>query len=385
LIKADKNNSLVFHHTMYKFIIVLLSVFLLSTAGVYSAGVNFSGVVSGNIGKDVFRIYTQTQSIFGFTVSGTSINGTIGSRSSINIDKTDFIFTSSNVNYLFNYFRFKGSAGAGAANVDFDLYSFNYRPTVIIEYKEINGEEGFQYGKDTILGWLKVDSLDYKITSNSKEFTSENNQNYTVTAFDVTSDIFGLRFYISGAPVAIDGNDISSGQSKIDISINNYYDSSINKKSLLCDVTSRTICASTGPSSDPQSRLALAALAINGNAKFSADVDASAIVSNTDDKDISVGLNWVGHADTVVEGRSASSTVSTSINGTVNGNIFATGNGYIFGNSQLLIHSFSQAVRPSYVLWDPTIGASPSENNSGLKVTIPSMLLIILSLIVLLL
>ncbi|KAF2078320.1 hypothetical protein CYY_000412 [Polysphondylium violaceum] len=371
---------------LFTFLATLLLVTLASALTQQEADAAFGAVVSASLGDDAARTYLKLKTLTGFLAIGVSINGTVAGAAnsgSFQSDSTVFTFDSNTMNYLFAYSKTKLDFGSFSASASANAYFLNYRPTAIIEYKETNGEQGFQFGKDTILGWVRLDKLKYTVSDESQSFNNEKGA-FKVNIYEVKNDIFSMMFYITEAPVSVAGNDLSAGQSKIDISINNYYDSNINKKSLLCDVTSKTICSSTGPSSDPESRLAVSALFINANANFDLNTQGDINVKTSDDN-ISVGFNWIGHADVkaTATDKSVAATVSTNSNSTVNGNFFATANGFAEGSAQILIHSFD-AVRPNSVVWDPSMGAGPSSNNSGLKVAIPTLMIIISVLVALL-
>lgn len=347
--------------------------------------VAFSAVVSGSLGDDTARKYIKIKTLTTFTAVGASINGTLGGPGSgdgsIQLDYTIFTFSTLTLNFLFAYSKAKVDISNFNPSASANAYLLNYRPTAIIEYLEKNDVAGFQYGQDDILGWVRLDKLVYSIDDQSQSFNNENGA-FQVSIYEVKSNIFSMMFYITEAPVSVAGNDLGAGQSKIDIAINNYYDSSINKKGILCDLTAKTICTSTGPSSNENSRLALASIFINANADFNVDTQGD-IVVKSDINQVNVGLSWVGHADVTANGKSVSASVSTNANSTVNGNFFATADGFASGSAQILIHSFD-AVRPNSLVWDPSMGAGKQDTNSGIKVVIPSLMIILSVLVALL-
>ncbi|KAF2078547.1 hypothetical protein CYY_000171 [Polysphondylium violaceum] len=369
---------------MNRFVFVILSSLLLfsytSALTQEKADASFDGVVAGAVDNDSYflRSYSFVNLGGSYASLGASLNGTLGGGAQA--DFIGFLFNAKTVNYLFTYSQAKLDINnlSGSAS----SYALNYRPTVIIEYKETNGEKGYQQGKDTILGWVRLDSLDYSLGKSDKTFKNSNGKEFRVTIVEAESKLFDMMFYISEAPVSVAGNDIGSSQSKIDVTIKNYYDPTQNKQSSGCTVASTTICASTGPSSDPDSRLALAAVFFNADASYGVDIDGK-IEINSGKKEVFVGFSWVGHADTNTDsGKSASASVSTNSNSNVDGNLFVTSGGFANANARLLIHSFD-AVRPTNVVWDPTIGAS--QGSFAIKISAPLVMMILLSLIVTLL
>ncbi|KAF2076698.1 hypothetical protein CYY_002011 [Polysphondylium violaceum] len=337
------------------------------------------GEISVGLKDGVFRSFSKLIYPNGFHYNGLSLNGTIFDKESKS-DSIGFQFNKNSMNFMFKY----SSMVKNDTDIDIEKYRMVYRPSIIIEYKETNDKEGFQYGEDQILGFVKLNKLDYTINEAKIEKTANNNQTFDVIVIDVTSSIFDMRFYLTGSPVSVAGNEISSSQSKIDIMIHNYYDETINVASKDCKFE-RFNCDSTGPSNVTESRLALASLfmSMEKDVDIDFDIDDNDVsLKEEEEKDVKFGFQWVSTCDVVREDGRLESKVHTSVNSTTDDfQITTIDSGF---KASVLIHSF-EGERALNVTWDPTLGVNADfEANSSIKLLTPTLLIVALILLSLL-
>ncbi|EAL62360.1 hypothetical protein DDB_G0290177 [Dictyostelium discoideum AX4] len=358
----------------------ILTVFLLVCISAFvnsQSTVGLSGAASVSLDGDVIRSYVYTDSNIlspSFTLTGVSVGGTIlngGKGGSVSVDTSIFkldtirglvkVFPT----YFFNYFDFKADTNQGI-NVNATSLSSIFMPTFIVEYEETNNQEGFQYGQDDLLGYVNLAILPYTLSKETTQLEVDG-KDFTVYQVNLTSsgskyaNLFQMVFYVSGAPIDLADSRLSAEQSKVDILINGYYGSNNVKD---CAINGNVItagCISTGPSSNPNSRLALTSFYATVGLDFSLNGDGEI---NVDGTPLNAGFSWVSNAQVKVDGSSDVKTVNIIANTTASdadGKVFgsASVNGALSGKvfSKFLVHSFD-AVRPNTLLWDPSIGAS---------------------------
>jgi len=368
----------------------ILSIFclLFLISSVFSLSNDISGGISVEIEDGIFRSFKKLIYPNGFHYHGVSINGTIFDKESKS-DSIGFQFNKQSMNFMFKY----NSVSINESDIDVEKYRMIYRPSIIVEYRETNDQEGFQYGEDEMLGYVKLHKLEYDITETKVEKQTNNNQTFDVYIIDAKSSMFDMRFYLTGSPVSVAGNEISSGQSKIDVMIHDYYNEAINVPSddAAKDKTKcfeRFACDSTGPSASnvTDSRLALASLFMSMQKDIDIDLDNNdvSMKGNENEVEARFGFQWISTCDTIksADGTSVESKVHTSVNGTTDDFQIATiDKGF---TAKLLIHSF-EGERSLNVTWDPSFGVNvETEANSSIQITIPSLLIILLIVVSLL-
>ncbi|KAK5579569.1 hypothetical protein RB653_009253 [Dictyostelium firmibasis] len=364
----------------------ILTVFLLVCISAFvnsQSTVGLSGAVSVSLNGDVVRSYIYTDSNLispSFTLSGVSIGGTIlngGKGGSVSVDTSIFkldtirgifkIFPT----YFFNYFDFKADVNQGISANATSISSI-FMPTFVVEYEETNDQEGFQYGSDTLLGYVNLAQLPYTLSKQTTTLKVDD-ESFTVYQVNLTSsgskyaNLFQMVFYVSGAPIELGDNKLSAEQSKVDIIINGYYGSNNVKD---CAINGNNVdlgCISTGPSSNSNSRLALTSFYATAGLDFSLNGNGDI---NIDGTPLNAGFSWVSNAQVKVNGSSSVKTVNIFANTTASdadGKVFgsASVSGALSGKvfSKFLVHSFD-VVRPNTVLWDPSIGASVNSATS---------------------
>ncbi|KAN0024861.1 hypothetical protein ACTFIV_009270 [Dictyostelium citrinum] len=383
---------------------LILLLFVTSSAN----GKRWDKIKSATYEDDVFRAYKiKTSNKSGcpsFSANGVSVDKSI--VKDLKVDTSVFNFQTCNKkgtqfpNYFFNFFslEFNGNtsntndSGSSSGSTDeessedyhdieISKISVGYMPTFIIEYAENNGIEGFQYGGDEILGYINLSKQKYSLTKDQKEMQGNNGKNFTVYQIEVTSEnnIFQMVFYISGAPINVGDVKLSAEQSKVDVSIIGYYNESINTRSKGCVFDSKNIkslsCASTGPSNNNQSRLAITSFFATKSKSIELDVDRD----DDDDDDhyekdskielkneeINAGFSWVTHAS-VTNNNGESTDVKVISNTTEYSKFNDFGalmikqcfrNGFF--QSKFLIYSFD-AIRPNNLTHDPVLGGESS-------------------------
>eukprot|EP01132_Coremiostelium_polycephalum_P008069 gene8069-9927_t len=345
----------------------------------------FDGIAAVDSQDNKIRAYTFLRNngdSSGFVLLGTSLSGSINKNGKIEADTTSFVFLSNSkdiLTYSFNYYRTKIDFSNGVEN---KAQSSLYLPTTLVEYKEVNGKEGFQYNGtegngDQILGWVRVDKLGaYSIDHSEKSINGTDGKPFKVFIVDAEAPnkLFALRFYISDSSVNIDGNEISPSQSKVDVVIKSYYDTNVNKGAQGCTINSTPIfkCASTGPSNDPESRLALVSYYLDSKFELKADIGRNELT--VDGEDVDTSFNWVSKVDVDKNGAKASGKVFANVVGLDQAKYYGEGSASGSNKGGIMIHSFD-AVRPDTVTWDPTFGGSGSFSS---KIAIPSILIILM-------
>ncbi|EFA76055.1 putative transmembrane protein [Heterostelium album PN500] len=378
---------------------LVLSVLAVSNATNLAAVEDFGGVVIGDVSKGAIRAYGLTQGLSGFTVSGLSLFGSVDDNSaSVQADFNSFAFTGlQQCAYALSYNKIAANAGTGTGSVDADVLYATYFPSLIVEYEETDGGNGYQYGKDKLLGWSRLNQWgsiipgvnNWDIKSSSKNYDATvNGKNYTFPIFQVNTtspnNMVTFRFVIPGANVEINDLELSAEQTKIDIQINNYYDSTVNKRTTGCDSTDVPFsCDATGPSDNANSRLALISFFATLSAQASVGASGSNGVS-TNGGAITAAFDWV---TSVTINGTKSASVHTEVDVLTSGLNNQYGNfdlkiglnGFANINANVLVQSFD-AVRPSNVVWDPVLGG---QANSA-SVVIPSIAVILVAIIALL-
>ncbi|KYR00488.1 putative transmembrane protein [Tieghemostelium lacteum] len=367
---------------------VLFNIFILSLAlvnaeiyGLKSQQEVHDSISVINVGDNDVRYLTYFSSLGDFYVSGVTAN-VDSTGQNADVTTSAFYFssgTSSILNLPLSYYYSYATASVSPGTVNAQGSVAAWAPSAIIEYEENNGQAGFQLNSsDKVLGWIRLDLYgNFDIDSTDQTITATANGNsistkvYTIDA--VSPDgIFALRFVVSGAPVAI-GEDveITAEQSKADVVINDYYDSNVNQNSIGCDASEPFLsCRSTGPSSNTNSRLALASFFLAASFEVDANIDNDAV--SVDAGDVEIGFNWVktvsvnngqGSANVVAEtyaSKDGNSFINAKFNGTYSG--------------QLIVHSFD-TVRPDTVTWDPTVGAGISSSSSAAVLKVSAFML----------
>eukprot|EP01133_Synstelium_polycarpum_P009833 gene9833-11486_t len=368
-------------------VVVLLSLVSGAYSELASAQDIFNNVAVLDVGHDTIRAYAYS-SILGFSLAGVSVYGNIaqdGSSAKLGFDSNIFSFNGVNAGYTVTYAQASIGSGAGSANVSAGFYAAVYQPFLLVEYEETNKEDGFQLGGDTVLGWTRVDSLatptnQWDIDMESQDYTVQdpagNNHTFQVYIVSATSPggLVNLRFTVSGAPAAVADIKLTAEQTKIDITINGYYDANINPQTAQivglgkCQVTDALFsCTSTGASANTNSRLALASW--YGTADATADLSASGIVGDTGV--VQGTLTW---ADTVEVGSSSVDVISNVTAFANVGNFGAASSLAAGANGGLLVQSFD-AIRPNKIVWDPVVGVERSGNSAA--ALLPSITLLV--------
>ncbi|KYR00487.1 hypothetical protein DLAC_11523 [Tieghemostelium lacteum] len=226
-----------------------------------------------------------------------------------------------------------------------------YVPTLIVEYEETNGQPGYQLGVDKVLGWIRLDSYPiFQLEISESTITAQNsNVETSVYTIDASSPngLLTLRFIIPGTSVNVSHLlQLTSDQSKIDITIKGYYDSSINLATTNCSVQSELFkCGSTGPSTNVNSRLAVASFVLTANIEVESDPTKVSIKAgrygNSDD--INVQLYFVNRS--ITNGTFQLENVVNTAQPTQNGLSFMNSKFQKFPKGQLVIQSFD-AIRP---------------------------------------
>ncbi|KAM9984227.1 hypothetical protein ACTFIZ_003908 [Dictyostelium cf. discoideum] len=412
-------------------ILFCLILFLFTTYSVY--GKHWDKIKSASVEDDVFRAYKiRTSDKSGcpsFSANGISVDKSI--VKDLKVDTSIFNFQTCNrkgtqfPNYFFNFFslEFNGNNtnnnstnGSGSESsddeessddyhdIEVSKISIGYMPTFIIEYAENNSIDGFQYGGDEILGYINLSKQKYSLSRDQKEMEGNNGKNFTVYQIEVTSDnnIFQMVFYISGAPINVGDVKLSAEQSKVDVSIIGYYNESINVRRKGCQFDSKNIknlnCASTGPSNNNQSRLAITSFFATKSKNIELDIDRdedNEKDSNIEIKneEINAGFSWITQAS-VTDDNGDSTDVKVISNTTEYSKFNDFGalmikqcfrNGFF--QSKFLIHSFD-AIRPNNLTHDPVIGgessldSGSSNSSSKLFLSLFVTLSLILSLII---
>ncbi|EGG14535.1 putative transmembrane protein [Cavenderia fasciculata] len=372
--------------------IILALLFVVSVLSVASnaslASTNFDGLVSLEIGNDAVRAYVISLSEVTQTMvfSGASVFGSVLGDDNVSYSFDTSIFTFESIGNFITYTQAyaSGSGSAtttGGATGSVAAFAAIYKLFALAEYEETNGEDGFQIGEDKLEGWLLLGNPSYKFSKQETDLkaTLSNGTEINFKAYNVLADsgLVALRFTVSDAPVEIEGTTISSETSKIDIEINGYFDSSVNKPTILCSSADPMFsCGSTGPSTNPNSRVALI------SAYVSANVDAS-FNSNVQGGIISGGavqgkFEFVTTVDTQINGTAGTANVITNAQGFAQGDapdflvkFDATANIGLAG--QFLVQTFD-AVRPDTITWDPSVGV---EKSSFAITLIPSLSLVV--------
>ncbi|KYR00486.1 putative transmembrane protein [Tieghemostelium lacteum] len=329
---------------------------------------------------DSIRSLTYSDLIPGtFYVSGKTL---LFDNHSTSIDTSAFYF-SSGLASLFglplSYYYAYSETNVEPGNISSNGVVSAFAPAVIVEYEETNGEEGYQLDQDTVLGWIRLDLYGgFDIESTSQDVSgTKNGKDFTTKVYNITATspngLFGMRFIVPGASIEVDGTELNANQSKSDIFINGYYDSSINDKSLLCSVNSPQFsCQSTGPSGNANSRLALATFFLTKEYNVNAATFNPRALKIKGKLDIEIGLSWVDKAN--IKGVEVK--VHSSVQAFNNGKKFLNTKFNSKFSGQLIIFSFD-GVRPDNIVYDPVQGEIvDSEPSSASKSIISSLLIL---------
>ncbi|KAK5578631.1 hypothetical protein RB653_008303 [Dictyostelium firmibasis] len=392
---------------------ILLCLILLLIATYSTNGKRWDKIKSNSLEHDVFRSYKIRTSNFSgcpsFSANGVSIDKSI--VKDVKVDTSMFNFQTCNKlgtqfpNYFFNFFSLEvnnnstnngssdGSNSEDYHDIDISKISVGYMPTFIIEYAENNNVDGFQYGGDEILGYINLSKQKYSLTKDQVQLEGNNGKNFTVYRFDVATEnnVFQMAFYISGAPINVGDVKLSAEQSKVDVSIINYYNESINVRSKNCLFDSKLIknlnCASTGPSNNTQSRLAITSFFATKSKTIDFDEknknDSKIQLKN---EEISAGFSWVTEAS-VTDNKGVTTNVKV-ISNTSDFSKFTDFGALMikesfrngFFQSKFIIHSFD-SIRPNNLTHDPVLGGESSLDSSSTSSS-SSSLTILLSFIV---
>ncbi|GAM21144.1 hypothetical protein SAMD00019534_043190 [Acytostelium subglobosum LB1] len=362
-----------------------------------SAFPDASGIVVVEVGNDTIRTYETVEGINSFIATGTAVYGSL-TNTSLNAIADSNIFTFSGQNtcqYSLSYNHLAASIGGGVINFNATSFDAVYMPSLLVEYVETNGQDGFQNGSDSLVGWVRLDKLvdtnnpNWKINTSASEplSTQANGEKFP---FDVTfaeaispRGLITFHFAIPGAPVIFNNVPLTAEQSKIDILINGYYDEDVNKASAGCTAASLPYsCASTGASRQPTSRLALVSYVATLQAQADLNIDGSTSLRSSGGE-IDASLTWV---DNVLINGTITAKVHTQVTDITakpskafnNYSINIGFNAFASLNTQMLVQSFD-AIRPNLVYWDPTFGGESAKASSG-SYLLPSISLLLVTL-----
>ncbi|KAN0038368.1 hypothetical protein ACTA71_000543 [Dictyostelium dimigraforme] len=364
--------------------------------------------------------YSPSFNFGGYSNSG----GILNINNILNKDIVSYIFQSSSglatIPPTF-YFQYLNSSSYSALIQDPNQFQSNcinsiFMPTYIIEYEDINDQDGFQYGDDTLLGYVDLSQLkytaDYDYSNFAVDYSSFGTQDIEVYQINLTStgdyeNLIKIVLYFSGAPVDLgDGRIMSSEILRFDIFIQGYYDSYSNKQSSNeCYINNngnggggggggnrgnedgpiKVGCISTGPSNNLQSRLAVTSFFSILGYDISMDIDANKI--NINGFPLPAKFSWLPNAKINKDNNIGVANVytdSSSLNevSSIFGSDFIpvaiTGN----VSSKFLIQSFD-VKRPDIILWTSYLGI-PSKyetnNSNNLNLTFSNNLIISLIL-----
>eukprot|EP01133_Synstelium_polycarpum_P009832 gene9832-11485_t len=319
------------------------------------------------------------QSVFGFSLAGASIYGNIakgGKNGSVEFDSNTFSFSGVNAAYAITYAQANVGTGGGNINASADFFASGYQPFLLVEYDEVNDKDGYQHGEDTILGWTRIDLLgnlikQWDISKEEQKFnTTVNGKVYEFPVFIITATsptgLVTFRFTVSGAPAKLGELELTSEQTKIDITINGYYNESTNPQTSLlvdkCEVDKDIpfSCTSTGANTNTtanaNSRLAMASW--YGTFSAESDLGVTRIISDTGK--VQGVLKWVSTAEVA----NKSVNIHTNVTAFANiGEFGAAKSSDVKGKGGLLVQSFD-SVRPDQIVWDPTFGVARSGTDS---------------------
>lgn len=269
-----------------------------------------------------------------------------------------------------------------------------FMPTFIIEYEEINDQDGFQYGSDQFLGYVDLAQLQYKFDYKYINYkTPSFFEDAMVFQLNVTSigdyeNLITIVLYFSSYPVYLgDGKIMSSELLRFDILINDYFNSDINKQSSSeCIVNSngngndsdggdddgddgsgspiKIGCISTGASNNLNSKLAVTSffavleydISMNNNNKI-----------NINGFPLAASFSWLPTAKVNVDNEISVANIYTDTHNINTNDAIIFGSNFvpvaITGNvnSKFLIQSFD-VERPNVVLWTSYFGI-PSKHD----------------------
>ncbi|KAM9975001.1 hypothetical protein ACTFIW_008474 [Dictyostelium discoideum] len=376
-------------------------------------------------GDDVSRIFIHTSnSPPSFDFRGYSSQGTILNNSNI-FEKDAVAYKLSSTLGLASipltfYFQYFNNSDYQLIYYDINQFIPNcitsiFMPTFIIEYEEINDQDGFQYGSDQFLGYVNLAQLQYKF-----DYTYINYKipslfdDAVVFQLNVTSigdyeNLITIVLYFSSYPANLgDGKIMSSELLRFDILINDYFNSDINKQSSSeCFVNSngsdgddgdgdgsgspiKIGCISTGASNNLNSKLAVTSFF----AVLEYDISMSNNKININGFPLAASFSWLPTAKVNVDSEISVANIYTDTHNITTNDAIIFGSNFvpvaITGNvnSKFLIQSFD-VERPNVVLWTSYFGIpskhdidnSSNNINSTFSFNLITIIIIIMSLI----
>ncbi|KAN0023924.1 hypothetical protein ACTFIV_008315 [Dictyostelium citrinum] len=380
--------------------------------------------------------YSTTNSPPSFNVGGSSNLGTILNTSSVfDTDEVSYKLKSTlglatiPPTFYFQYFNTSYYSYNNINEFKPNCISSIFMPTYIVEYEEINNQDGFQYGYDNFLGYVNLAQLTYRVDytyiSFDIPFSPINGDDVKVFQFNLTSvgdyeNLITIVLYFSSSPVNLgDGKIMSSELLRFDILINGYFNSKINKKSsnecfLNGNVNGNSGgknnnnnnnsnnnnnggddgspikigCISTGASNNLKSRLAVTSFLAVLEYDISMNNDGNKI--NINGFPLAASFSWLTTAQTNVDNEIGVANIYTDTHNINTNEAIIFGSNFvpvaITGNvnSKFLTQSFD-AKRPDVVLWTSYFGIpskyDTNNSNNNLNLTFSINLIIIISLI----
>jgi hypothetical protein len=281
------------------------------------------------------------------------------------------------------------SSANGFQATSASAFGFLLRFTSVVEYVEKNGQSGFQYDplygihpdSDQIVGTydLTKTSVQWKgITYRNETHVNTDGQQFLVHYMNATTtdNVFSFSFVLSGSPVKLsNGIRLSPNSAKIDLQINWFNNPAYTgpRKGGLFGLDQ----FATGPSSNPDSRIAVVAAfaAASGSASYGTDPDTNQPYAKFASDDYAGYFRWVDSADTVTANGIGAAGVGFS-QSSADGMLTSAFGGWV---ATLGAWSFD-AVRPDSIYWDPEIGADISPQSSSAFMAAPSVALLVAAL-----
>ncbi|KAM9995178.1 hypothetical protein ACTFIY_001368 [Dictyostelium cf. discoideum] len=382
--------------------------------------ISLDGDVSRNF------IHSSSNSPPSFDFSGYSNQGTILNNSNI-FEKDAVAYKLSSTLGLASipltfYFQYFNDSDYQSIYDDINEFIPNcitsiFMPTFIIEYEEINDQDGFQFGSDQFLGYVNLAQLQYKFDyTYIYKIPSFFGDNAIVFQLNVTSigdyeNLITIVLYFSSYPVNLGDNKIMSSELlRFDIFINDYFNNDINKQSSSeCIVNSngndsdgddgddgsgspiKIGCISTGASNNLNSKLAVTSffsvleydISMNNNNKI-----------NINGFPLAASFSWLPTAKVNVDNQISVANIYTDTHNINSNDAIIFGSNFIpvaitgNVNSKFLIQSFD-VERPNVVLWTSYFGIPPkqdfysSSNNINLTFSFNLIIIIIIMSLIL--
>ncbi|KAM9993575.1 hypothetical protein ACTFIZ_011540 [Dictyostelium cf. discoideum] len=422
-------------------IFVLYVLFIFSHSFVNSQStIGLGDVMLTSLDSDVSRsfIYSRSSSPAYFDFTGYSNLGTILNTS--NIFKRDTIS-----------YKLSSTLGLASTPLTFYLQYFNdsdyqsiyddinefvpncitsiFMPTFIVEYEEINDQDGFQYGSDRFLGYVNLAQLQYEVDYTlvyykaPSFFGDAQIFQLNITSIGDYENLITIVLYFSSYPANLgDGKIMSSELLRFDILINDYFNSDINKQSSNeCIVNSngngndsdggggggggddddngdngspiKIGCISTGASNNLNSRLAVTSFFAVLEYDISMNNNGGENKINIDGFSLAASFSWLPTAKVNVDNEISVANIYTDTHNINTNDAIIFGSNFIpvaitgNVNSKFLIQSFD-VERPNVVLWTSYFGI-PSKhdtnNSNNINSTFSINLIIIIIIISLIL